>query len=232
MEEPGHPDVVRRTLPAPAVCPVCLEPANRLCSQCESVYHCSRDCQKRHWRFCHKKACSPNPNLYAFNTSLGQFRGLPAEFFRGHEFMIIKPTEQLESIANICESALEDCDDIFDIRGFGTDQIDASWVPTQQRGNPVARRLCERFGWSSGSYGIERMEGYRVVEDHLVYAVLFDDCFQNSAMSPGLETSYYGAGCFPLPEGKSCRGNVVIFRLQITKRSWRDIPTGSPLDLL
>ena len=36
-------------------------------------------------------------------------------------------------------------------------------------------------------------------------------------MSPGMETSYYGASCFALPDGKECRGNVVIYRLMLTK---------------
>lgn len=136
------------------------------------------------------------------------------------EFLIIKPTEKLASIADICETALEDCDDVCDIEGFGTNQIDALWVPTQ-RNHPVDEQVRKRFGWTSVAYGVERMEGYRPVEDMCVYIVLFDDCFQDPAMSPGLETSYCGAGCFALPEGKQCRGNVVIFRLMITKKAWK-----------
>jgi hypothetical protein len=55
------------------------------------------------------------------------------------------------------------------------------------------------------------MEGCHPVEDHLVYMVMFDDCFQEPTMSPGLETSYYGASFFALPAGKECPGNIVIF---------------------
>ena len=179
-QQHGHSQGVKTTLPFPSFCPVCLKPAALLCAKCKSAYYCSKECQKKHWRLSHKQACSPNPKLYTFNTDLGQFRGLSKEYFQPHEFIVIKPTEQLESITDICETALEGCDDIFDIEGFGTNQIDALWVPTEQMRSPVARRLCQRFGWTSGTYGIEKVEGYRPVEDHLVYMVLFDDCFQDT----------------------------------------------------
>jgi len=130
MQEPGHRQGVKHPLPVPSFCSVCLKEATLLCGKCGSVYYCSKACQKKHWRFSHKKACSPNPKLYTVNTNLNQFRSLPQEYFEGHEFLIIKPTEKLDSIADICETALEECDDIFDIPGFGTNQIDTLWVTT------------------------------------------------------------------------------------------------------
>jgi hypothetical protein len=48
-----------------------------------------------------------------------------------------KQKQQLESITGICETALGGCDDIFD-EGFGTNQIDALWVPMEQMNSPVA----------------------------------------------------------------------------------------------
>jgi hypothetical protein len=159
---------------------------------------------------------------------LNQFRGLDKKYFEGHEFITIKPTNELANLAQICETALEGADDIFDIRGFGTDQIDALWISSNPR-HDIARAVQQRFGWTSGAYQIEPFEGYRCAENILVYMVLFDDCFQNPVMSPGLEPSYYGAGCFALPVDKVCRGNVVIFRLMLKEKAWYPKPRGANL---
>jgi hypothetical protein len=49
-----------------------------------------------------------------------------------------KQKQQLESITGICETALGGCDDIFDIEGSRSNQIDALWVPMEQMHSPVA----------------------------------------------------------------------------------------------
>jgi hypothetical protein len=92
-QQPGHPKGVKKIIQFPFSCPACLKPAALLCEKCKSVYYCSEECQKKHWRLSHKQACSPNPKLYTFNTDLGQFHGLLKDYFQPHKFIVIKQTE-------------------------------------------------------------------------------------------------------------------------------------------
>lgn len=39
-------------------CHVCSSPATQKCAGCQSVFYCSRDHQKQHWKR-HKQACTP-----------------------------------------------------------------------------------------------------------------------------------------------------------------------------
>jgi hypothetical protein len=66
----------------------------------------------------------------------------------------------------------------------------------------------------------------------LFQAEMASDAFQVMGMDNTGSSWLSSVAGGSLLEGKSCRGNVVIFRLQITKRSWRGTPTGSPLNLL
>ena len=113
---------------APAQCPICFQPANLKCGKCQSVFYCSEECQKQHWKKCHKKACSAKPrHLYSFDTNIDQFRSLSEDAFEGHEFILIKPTEKLNSLDEICHVCLESADDVFEtIPGFGCHQIERS----------------------------------------------------------------------------------------------------------
>lgn len=228
--KPGHLEGVRKPLPIGADCPICLKRgATKMCAKCESVYYCSKTCQSAHWRDAHKKACIPNPKLARFNTDVRQFRSLDPAAFEGHEFLTIKPTGRFESLAEICDQCLENADDIMDIPGFGHDQIQSQWAAINSEA-PLSRALQERFGWTSGAYGVELMEGYRMAEDFIVYMVLCDDSFLNQR---GLETSYYGGACFPYAyEGKDVRGNLVIFRLAVKNKEWRPMPSPGGLSNL
>lgn len=38
-------------------CAQCTEPASNGCSRCKIVKYCSRECQRRHWKACHKASC-------------------------------------------------------------------------------------------------------------------------------------------------------------------------------
>lgn len=43
------------------VCALCYSPlALKICSGCGIARYCSRECQKIHWRLCHKNGCSQN----------------------------------------------------------------------------------------------------------------------------------------------------------------------------
>lgn len=206
---------------APATCPLCFKPAYLQCSVCHSVYYCGPDCQKKHWRESHKKACKPNPGSYTFNVDIDQFRSLPKEAFEGHEFLVIKPTEKLSSLAEICEVCLESADDVFEkIPGFGQDQIQQHWVMGNGAFHPIAKAVRTHFGWIS-TYEVGNLTGWRHSEDHFVYTLMYDDNFLNQT---NLAPSYYGDACFPYArEGKHVRGNLVIFKTLVKNKKRREL---------
>lgn len=63
---------------APAVARECAQCGNRAecraCSQCQFVFYCSKDCQRRHWKV-HKQTCSAPAAIVAAVPSQGD--GLP-----------------------------------------------------------------------------------------------------------------------------------------------------------
>lgn len=224
----------------PAECPICFRNAQELCSRCSSVFYCGEECQKKHWKLvssvhvsvdmngrftvlkklnafpclqvqCHKKACEQNPGRYRFNINMNQFRSLPEEAFDGHEFLIIKPTEKLHNLNEICDVCLEPADDIFQkVPGFGNDQIQPLWL-MDNSSHPISKEIRKYFGWTSHCHGVDTLEGYRLSEDHFVYMIMYDDNFLSEME---LSPSYYGDACFPhAREGNHTRGNVVIFKL-------------------
>jgi len=227
-EDTGKDDGIRNEISAPTACPMCFKPAENRCSKCKSVWYCSVACQKAHWKKSHKKACKPNPGLYQFNVSVSQFRSLPESAFEGHEFLVIKPTEQLPSLEAICDECLESADDMFEtMPGFGQNQIDPLWTLQNTITHPAAKALQRRFGWTSGSHGIELMTGYRLVEDHFVYRVMFDDDFLNRR---DLGQSYYGDACFDwVRSGRHTRGNLVIWKLLVKNKRREPRHFRSPL---
>ena len=62
--------------------------------------------------------------------SLSQFKSLFPDDFKGHEFLLIKPTGKLNSI--VCHHYLESADDILDIPGFGHNQHEVMWAHNNQ----------------------------------------------------------------------------------------------------
>ena len=208
----------------PAECPLCFAPASLKCGKCKSVFYCGAECQKKHWKKCHKKACEPNPRQYHFDVNINDFRSLVGtDAFEGHEFIVIKPTEKLSSLEDICSTCLESADNIFDkVPGFGNDQIQANWV-LNNTSHPISKAIQKHFGWTSGAHGIDTMEGYRHSEDIFVYNLMYDDNFIGQT---DLAVSYYGDACFPWArDNKHVRGNLVIFKLLIKnkKRFERDL---------
>lgn len=227
-------------LPVYGSCRICLKGASLKCSRCFSIFYCSSVCQKTHWKLSHKQACQKCPRpFYKMNTDLQiiHTEALRPHWMQGHEFITIKATDQLDggggSLLDICEQVLEPADDIFDIPGFGMDQIDISWAMTNSK-DPISQAIQRKFGWTSGSYAVDFMEGYQYTEDKMVYMLLFDDCFLNPHQSPGLETSYYGTSCFPQygKEGKHVRGNIVIFKQIVMSKYWAEQPRVDPLSKL
>lgn len=210
---------------APAECPLCFRPAHNSCSRCNSVYYCGAECQKQHWKISHKKACQPIPDRYRFEVNMDEFRSLPDEAFEGHEFILIKPTEQLSTLAEICDVCLESADDILGVPGFGEKQIQAEWVMNNWS-SPAAQAVKNHFGWTSPMYEVGVLEGYRPSEDHIVYMLMYDDNFLGEK---AMAASYYGDACFSWArQGKHVRGNIVIFKFLIKnkKRVKREAPAG------
>ena len=40
-------------------CAQCTRSASQQCTRCKIVKYCNRECQKRHWKACHKASCEP-----------------------------------------------------------------------------------------------------------------------------------------------------------------------------
>lgn len=204
---------------APTCCPVCFKLAPHTCNQCQATSYCSKECQKIHWKLCHKQVCKPNPSPAPFDSDLEPFRNLKPEDFEPHEFLLLKPTGKMGTLAEICNQCLESADDIMDVPGFGHDQIQPGWF---NNFHPVTKALCKKYGWTSRSFGVETMEGYHLKEDGVINMMLCDDCFltqENQA------PSYYGWACFPhwYREGKRpVRGNLILFRIQTKNRKKKE----------
>lgn len=90
-----------------AVCEVCKEASAQRCSRCKSVYYCSKDHQKAHWKQ-HKKTCVVSDN--EFNTGSGPFNigsastsnvsSLASIFGLGSWFDNIAPVDHYEWLTN------------------------------------------------------------------------------------------------------------------------------------
>ena len=198
-------------------CPVCFQQAVQTCSKCKSVSYCSKECQIKHWKSVHKQCCKPNPNPAKLRGSLSQFKSLTPDDFKGHEFLLIKPTGKLNSIEEICHQCLQSADDILDIPGFGHNQLEVMWAHNNQH-DPTAKVIREKYGWSSGTYAIETMAGYSRKEDNMCNMIICDDSFR-SMMDQ--EPNYYGYACFPdlfTKLKQSVRGNLVMYRIIVKNR--------------
>mmetsp|Transcript_24953 Transcript_24953/g.40839 ORF Transcript_24953/g.40839 Transcript_24953/m.40839 type:complete len:152 (-) Transcript_24953:673-1128(-) len=74
-------------------CPVCLvNRSTKTCSRCLSVSYCSPECQKKHWKESHKKACAPNPSFYDIKIKMEPLIALPPQFNEPHELISINQT--------------------------------------------------------------------------------------------------------------------------------------------
>lgn len=221
---------IRYALPFTGHCPVCFKEAPKRCGKCGSVSYCSAVCQKKHWKQSHKKVCAGNPRFYQVSTDLNVFRPIGdavSDAFTGYEFLKIKPTSELPDLTAICQDALEGADDIMEIPGFGHSQLQLKWV-MENRPDTVYQALVRKYGWTSGHYSVDLVEGYRFAEDTHVYLVLSDDCFANPAQSPGLAESYYGGMLFPstVRRGQAVRGNIVVFKLMLKNKQWKTLESS------
>jgi hypothetical protein len=207
-------------------CPICLKEAALTCSKCGTVSYCSKECQKEHWSLSHKKACRTNPNPYKFRLKLDRFRGLTEDCFEGHEFLIVKPSEKLTTMHQICDQAIDSADDLFDIPGFGVNQTNPDWLQDNPN-HPVYQQMIQRFGWTSGRIGLETVYGYRPAEARFMYFLWCDDSFQSQM---ALDPNYYARALFPpLPAGKQVRGNIVVYKHLLIEKRRKSKPSSSPL---
>jgi MYND finger len=211
-------------------CPVCFKDSTLNCSRCGTVSYCSQECQKIHWRQSHKKACKPNPKPYKYEFHLQNlFGNLGDDSFEGHEFLLVKPTEKMDSLQDICDQVIESADDLFDIPGFGADQLNSSWI-LRKTGNRVYQRMVQKFGFTSGRLGHELVYGYRAAEARIAYFCYCDDCFQSQL---DLAPSYYGKALFPpLTPGKFVRGKLVVYKVLMKNKSRRPKQQLGPLGLM
>mmetsp|Transcript_8446 Transcript_8446/g.12783 ORF Transcript_8446/g.12783 Transcript_8446/m.12783 type:complete len:354 (+) Transcript_8446:123-1184(+) len=192
-------------------CRLCFKLAIKTCSQCRTTSYCSKQCQLLHWKESHKKACKPNPSPALMKGDLDVFRSLSPSDFVGHEFILIKPVPGPLSLQEICDQCLEPADDIMDIPGFGHDQIQELWA-AQNYHDRISQQIVKKYGWTSGRYGVDSMEGYLPKEDDAMVFMMSDDSF---LMQMDLQPSYYGGACYPqhVRNGKQVRGNVVVFQI-------------------
>uniref|UniRef100_A0A7S2PYX2 Uncharacterized protein n=1 Tax=Skeletonema marinoi TaxID=267567 RepID=A0A7S2PYX2_9STRA len=96
--------------------------------------------------------------MYHFDINIDQFLSLPDEAFEGHEFMVIKPTEKLSSLDEICRDCLEPADDVFEkIPGFGCHQIEKHWL-MNNNSDPICKKIQQHFGWTSGLHDISPLK--------------------------------------------------------------------------
>ena len=232
-----HPDTGRSSeegfafpLPNIGQCPLCFNhaPKSMACGQCRSVFYCSKDCQKKHWKQSHRESCAANPKLYNINTNLNMFRGLKEavpDAFEGYEFLLIKPTDRFpdDGLVHVCAQVLESADDIMEIAEFGTKQLQPLWAAGNSRKSPIGKKIVKKYGWTSGVYTVEVMEGYRLAENMFAYMVLSDDAFTIPEGSPNQKDSYYGASVFPsvVQAGKQVRGNLVVYKTLLKNKQWR-----------
>ena len=56
--------------------PDCPKPGTDMCSRCKSVFYCSRDCQRSHWKAGHKKVCKKAGVPAGRSSSSGAGKGL------------------------------------------------------------------------------------------------------------------------------------------------------------
>jgi MYND finger len=207
-------------------CPVCFNGAPFHCPVCKTVNYCSKDCQKVHWKLSHKESCQPNPRKYKVCLDLSVFAGLPRDCFEGHEFLMVKPTEKFGSLQEICSEVLESADDLFDVPGFGQNQLNPAWLQGNYN-HSVYKHMVQKFGWASGRMAQELVCGYRVAEARVIYFVWFDDCFQTQLSMP---SSYYGEGLLPpLSPGKLVRGNLVVSKFILKAKQRKSKPAQSPV---
>ncbi|CAB9510665.1 ubiquitin-specific protease 16 [Seminavis robusta] len=205
-------------------CPMCFKPSTQQCSVCKCVNYCSRECQLAHWSASHKKACQPNPKQQKFKLNLEVFRGMPEDCFEGHEFLVVKPSEKLGSLQAICDQVLEPADDLLDIPGFGSDQLDDVWL-MENSSHPIYQKMVHKFGFTSGRIGHELLYGYRLAEARFLYFLLCDDSFQSELT---MASSYYGEALFPpLSPGKFVRGNIVIYKVIVTNKQRKQQRQGN-----
>ena len=51
----------------------CGQQGTKRCSKCQTVYYCSKECQKAHWKI-HKKGCSEIQSTKEVEECMGGFR--------------------------------------------------------------------------------------------------------------------------------------------------------------
>ena len=83
-----HSSLVRQTLGVQCfMCGECALPnePHEFCSKCNLACYCSVDCQKRHWKWRHKRECRPKDSFALGDYAcLGEFLSIRRPSYHSH----------------------------------------------------------------------------------------------------------------------------------------------------
>jgi len=157
------------------LCACCQQNSGtKSCSKCCCTMYCSRDCQIKHWKDCHKKYCKPDP-LYTLEAPLPTCRDYTeAELNDKRISFTIMPGDIMRTDVRhaLCEIVME-TDASFDKELLEIHTKHGGFSPAVLKDSdlPTAETLSS-LGWKG--MGTEPMTGFDA-EDRVIYRIFYDD---------------------------------------------------------